>query len=46
MTLLIPTALTFLVCALPTRAGEERTPQAIIDRALKAGGGTEKIQQY
>ena len=30
----------------PTFAGEEPTPHAIIDRALKAGGGAENIRLY
>jgi hypothetical protein len=39
-------AIAFVGVSRQTNAGDEPTPHSIIDRALKAGGGVEKISQF
>jgi hypothetical protein len=45
-TLLVLSALAFVGVVRQSNAEEEQTPQSIIDRALKAGGGVAKISQF
>jgi hypothetical protein len=45
-TFVVLSAIAFVGVSRQTNAGDEPTPHSIIDRALKAGGGVEKISQF
>src|SRR5262245_2398102 len=46
VSVLVVSAASFFGWAANVKAADEPTPQAIIDRALSAGGGAEKIGQF